>query len=561
MLIVREVESALLHRVSFMPDQNHSPYDRGLDKNAANYMALSPISFLKRAALVYPDHTSVIHGDIRFTWAETFSRARCLAAALSAVGVTRGDTVSLMLPNVPAFVDASFGVLATGGVLNSLNTRLDSDMLAFIFDHANTKVLIVDTQFSAVIRDALGKCKAKPLVIDVEDTLTKAGERLSDLEYESFIAHGDPDFRWELPSDEWDAATLSYTSGTTGNPKGVVAHHRGLYLLAIGAAIASEMLQHPNYLWTLPMFHGNGWCYPYTLAMLAGTNICLRSIDCGAIYQAIEDHNVTFFCAAPTVLNMILNSDEFHRRSLPHTVRVMTGGAAPSSTILKRFEELGFDLIHVYGLTEVLGADTYCAWKPEWDLLTDEERMKKKIRQGVGYVTTEDTIVADPHSCEAVPRDGDTIGEVLKRGHSVMRGYLKNPEATEEAFAGGWFHTGDLAVWHQDGYIEVRDRSKDIIISGGENIPTIEIEDLIHSHPDVAEIAVVAKPDEHWGEVPCAFVTVKKGRDVSEQAIIDYCRSRIAHFKCPKRVVFSELPKTATGKIQKFRLRDLAKDL
>ncbi len=544
-----------------MTNLQSSPYDQDLDKTPANYMALSPISFLKRAASVYPDHTSIIHGDQQFTWLETYTRARRLASALVSLGIQRGDTVSLILPNTPPFIEASFGVLATGGVLNSINTRLDADMLAFILDHGDAKVLIVDTQFSTVIKDALSKCKAKPILIAVDDPMSPGGERLGELEYEGFIASGDPEFPWNLPADEWDAATLSYTSGTTGNPKGVVAHHRGLYLLAMGAAFASQMQQHPNYLWTLPMFHGNGWCYPYTLAMLGGTNICLRSVDPIAIYQAIHDHTVTHFCAAPTVLNMIMNTEEKDRRAFAHQVRVMTGGAAPPAAVMKRFESLGFDLVHVYGLTEVLGAETYCAWKSEWDALPEQEQMKKKIRQGVGYVTVEDTIVADPDTCEPVPRDGETMGEVLKRGHSVMRGYFKNPKATHEAFAGGWFHTGDLAVWHRDGYIEIRDRAKDIIISGGENIPTIEVEDLVYSHPAVMEAAVVAKPDDHWGEVPCAFVTLKTGQQASEQNIIDYCRDRMAHFKCPKRVVFVDLPKTATGKIQKFRLRELAKEL
>ncbi len=537
-------------------------YDTDLDRNSANFAALTPLSLIRRAASVYPDHPSIIHGDRRFTWAETYARCRRLASALSRRGIGRNDTVAAMLSNVPALYEAHFGVAMAGGVLNAINTRLDAATIAHILDHGEAKMLLADREFSAVLRDALGRCRTPPAVIDVDDAEVSAGDFIGEMEYETFLESGDADFEWTPPSDEWDAIALNYTSGTTGNPKGVVYHHRGAYLLAIGNVLTWNLPNHPIYLWTLPMFHCNGWCFPWTLAAVAGTSVCLRKVGAGNIYAAIHDRGVTHFCGAPIVLNMVINATEQERvRPLPHRVAVMTAAAPPPAAVLQRMEEQGFHITHVYGLTEVYGPATVCAWHPEWSELPIGEQARLKARQGVGYAVLEDLTVADPSTLEPVPRDGETMGEVLMRGNIVMKGYLKNPAATRESFKGGWFHTGDLGVMHADGYIELKDRSKDIIISGGENISTIEVEGILYKHPAVLEAAVVARPDEKWGETPCAFVTLKRGASATEDEIIAFCRDNLAHFKCPRTVVFGDLPKTSTGKVQKFLLREQARTL
>jgi fatty-acyl-CoA synthase len=535
-----------------------NPYASGLDKNAANFVPLTPIGFLLRSAEVYPRRTSVIHGERRYTWRETLERCRRLASALAEQGVERGDTVAVMAPNVPEAFEATYGVPMAGAVLNALNIRLDADTIAFILKHGEAKVLITDGEFAPVIKAALAQLDAKPLVIDIADP-AGPGERLSAMDYEAFIALGDPDFVSLTPRDEWDAIALNYTSGTTGNPKGVVYHHRGAYLNALGNILTWEMGQHPVYLWTLPMFHCNGWCFPWTVTALAGTHVCLRRIEAGAIYDAIEQHGVTHLCGAPVVMNMLLNDSAAEGRTLPRQVRMMTAGAAPPAAVIEGMEARGFHITHVYGLTEVYGPAVVCAWHDEWDALDGKERARLKSRQGINYPVLDGLMVGDPETLAPVPHDGATMGEVFMRGNIVMKGYLKNPRATEEAFAGGWFHSGDLAVQHPDGYIEIKDRSKDIIISGGENISTIEVEDVLYRHSAVLEAAVVAKPDERWGEIPCAFVTLKSSAVADATDIIAFCRSHMAHYKAPRTVVFGPLPKTSTGKIQKFVLRERAK--
>ncbi len=538
-----------------------SKYDQDLGRNKANHVPLSPLSFIRRAAEVFPERIAVIHGNERRTWKETFLRCRRLSSALVSRGIKKGDTVAVMAPNVPALFEAHFGIPACGAVLNALNVRLDAEIIAFILEHAEARVLITDREFSSVISEALSKIENKPLVVDIDDPLAQFGDHLGELTYEELLAEGDSTSNWDLPEDEWDAISLNYTSGTTGNPKGVVYHHRGAYMNAVGNILAWGMAPNPKYLWTLPMFHCNGWCFPWSVAALSGTNVCLRGLQPAAVFEAISQHGVTHMCGAPIVMNMLLNAPESGSLELKHRIQMMTAGAAPPAAVLERMEDLGFDITHTYGLTEVYGPVTVCDWHNEWDEKTVAERALLKARQGVKYVVQEEFFVADPDSLKPVPADGETMGELMFQGNVVMKGYLKNPQATKESFKGGLFHTGDLGVTHPDGYIEIRDRSKDIIISGGENISSIEVEGILYRHPAVLEAAVVARPDDHWGETPCAFVTLKSDQTLSEQEIIDFCRDNMAHYKCPKTVVFMELPKTSTGKIQKFVLRDYANNI
>jgi fatty-acyl-CoA synthase len=535
-------------------------YEAGLERNAANFTALTPLGLLERSAAVYPDQLAVVHGAVRRNYAETYARCRRLASALRQRGIQPGDTVSAMLPNVPAMLEAHFGVPMCGAVLNALNIRLDADSIAFMLGHCEAKLLLTDREFSGVIAKALAQLDRKIIVIDVDDPAA-SGELLGELEYEALLAEGDPDFAWQPPSDEWQAISVNYTSGTTGNPKGVVYPHRGAYLNALGNAAAWELPNHPVYLWTLPMFHCNGWCFPWTITAYAGTHVCLRRVEAKAVFALIEAERVTHMCGAPIVMTLLVNAKPAERRALPHTVRVMTAGAAPPAAVIEAMEGQGFDILHVYGLTEVLGPVVMCAWQPQWRDLPVAERARLKARQGVRYHVEEALMVADPQTLAPVPADGVTMGEVFLRGNVMMKGYLKNPQATAAAFAGGWFRTGDLGVRHQDGYIELKDRSKDIIISGGENISTIEVESVLYRHPAVLEAAVVAQPDAKWGETPCAFVTLKDGAQASAAELIAFCREHLAHYKAPRRVEFGPLPKTSTGKIQKFSLRDRAKAL
>jgi fatty-acyl-CoA synthase len=545
-----------------MVDQpSNNKYEQGLGKNAANFTSLTPLSFIERTARVFPDRTAVVHGEIQRSWTETYQRCIKLASALNRRGINKGDTVAMMLPNVPASLEAHFGVPMCGAVLNALNIRLDAKTIAFILDHGEAEVLLTDKEFAPVINEALSLCKAKPLVIDVDDALAPDGELLGEIEYEAFLAEGNASYAWQYPENEWDAISLNYTSGTTGNPKGVVYHHRGAALNSLGNITAWAMPQRPKYLWTLPMFHCNGWCFPWTVTALAGTHICLRRTEPGPIYQSIIDHQVTHMCGAPIVMGMLVNASSQEQKTLPHSVKILTAGAAPPSAILEQIETLGFDVTHAYGLTECYGPGVVSEWHPEWDELPTAEKAAKKARQGVPYLVMQDLTVMDPETMQKTPADAQTMGEVFMRGNNLMKGYLKNETATEKAFLGGWFHTGDLGVMHPDGYIELKDRSKDIIISGGENISTIEVEGVLYQHPAVAEAAVVAKPDEKWGETPCAFVALKEEAESSEEELIQFCRDNLAHFKCPKKIVFTELPKTATGKIQKFILREQAKTL
>jgi len=539
-----------------------SPYDTDLGKKAANYQPLTPLTFLARAASAHPSHTAVIHGKRRYSYGEFYARSRRLASALAARGIGLGDTVSMMLANSPAMLEAHYGVPMTGAVLHAINTRLDPPIIAFMLDHADAKVLIADTEFAAVIKEALGQTRVKPLVIDYRDLECGVeGERAGLLDYEELITSGDPEFPWEMPSDEWNAISLNYTSGTTGNPKGVVYHHRGAALMCFANTIETGMGAHPVYLWTLPMFHCNGWCFPWSLSVVAGTHVCLRAVRAKPMYDAIADHKVTHLSGAPFVMSCLQNATEDERRSFSHTVAFNHAAAPPPEAVLGAMAEAGFELTHLYGLTETYGPATINEWHAEWDALPPDERLSKRARQGVRYVALEGLEMMDPETMTSVPADGETIGEVMFRGNIVMKGYLKNRQATEDAFAGGWFHSGDLGVLHPDGYIQLKDRSKDIIISGGENISSIEVEDVLYKHPAVAAAAVVAMPDAKWGETPCAFIETRPGAEVTEAEIIAHCRGRLARFKCPRRVIFTELPKTSTGKIQKFKLREAAKEV
>jgi len=533
-----------------------------LGRNAANHVPLSPVSFLRRAADTWPGKVAVRHGALAYTYAQFEARCRSLASALAARGIGRGDTVAILAPNVPAMLEAHYAVPGLGAVLNSLNYRLDAKTIAFCLGHGGAKVLITDREFSPIVEKALAACGRKPLVVDIDDPLGPGGEPLGTIDYEALLEEGDPAFVLHGPDDEWESLSLLYTSGTTGDPKGVVYHHRGAYLNALGNALAFGLSPQSVYLWTLPMFHCDGWTYTWAVTAVGGTHVCLRKVDPALIFPALRLHRVTHLCGAPIVLNLLVHAPDEVKVRLDHVVEVATGGAAPPSAIIEAMERMGFRVTHLYGLTESYGPATLCAWQDDWDGLDLEARARLMARQGVRYPTLEDLQVADPATHEPVPRDGTTMGEVMLRGNTIMKGYLGNPKSTQAAFREGWYHTGDLAVWHPDGYIEVKDRSKDVIISGGENISSLEVEECLYRHPSVMEAAVVARPDEKWGETPCAFVTLKPGAaEVPAEEIIAFCRENLAHFKVPRSVVFGELPKTSTGKIQKYVLRERAATL
>jgi fatty-acyl-CoA synthase len=540
-----------------MPQPN--PFERNLERNAANFAPLTPLQFLERAAAVYPKRPSVIHGARRFTWQDTYARCRRLASALARQGIGKGDTVAAMLANTPEMYECHFGVPMTGGVLNALNTRLDAEAIAFMLNHGEAKVLVTDREFSATVEGALKRLGRKILVLDVEDPEFSGGQRVGEKAYEAFLGEGDPEFAWRWPDDEWQAIALNYTSGTTGDPKGVVYSHRGAYLNALCNIVTWGMPHHAVYLWTLPMFHCNGWTFPWTMAANAGTNICLRKVEAAKIFELIKAHKVSHYCGAPIVHSTLINAPDSMKQGITHKVSGMVAAAAPPAAMIEGMEKMGFDITHVYGLTEVYGPATVCAKHEEWQDLDIAERTRLNGRQGVRYLMEEGLTVMDPDTMQPVPADGETMGEIMFRGNIMMKGYLKNPQATQKAFAGGWFHSGDLAVLHPDGYVKIKDRSKDIIISGGENISSLEVEDVLYRHPDVLGAAVVAMPDDKWGETPCAFVELKPGAQVTDAALIEFCRSHLAKFKAPRAIVFGELPKTSTGKIQKFVLREKAK--
>jgi len=538
-----------------------TPYDVGLDKNPANYTALTPIDFIAWSARVCPNRVAVIHGERRFSWAETYARSRRLASALAGVGITTGDTVAALLSNTPEHYEAHFGVPMTGAVLNALNTRLDARAIAFMLEHGEAKVLLVDREFSALASAALGMIERAPLVIGVDDPVYDGEGELLGLEYETFLSRGDPEYWWLPPSDEWDAIALSYTSGTTGDPKGVVTHHRGAYLNAIGNVLAWNMPRYPVYLWTLPMFHCNGWCFPWSIAAQSGTNVCLRKVEPAAIFRLMKEHGVTHFCGAPVVHNTLISAPAELREGLTHHMHAMVAGASPPSSMIEGLERINIELTHTYGLTEVYGPSAVCTKQEEWESLSPNEIAMRNGRQGVPYVLQGDAAVLDPERMQRVPADGETMGEIMFRGNIVMKGYLKNPAATQKAFAGGWFHSGDLAVTHPDGYMKIKDRAKDIIISGGENISSLEVEEALFRHPGVFAAAVVAQPHEKWGETPIAFVELRPGASVSDDELIAHCYEQLAHFKAPKTIVFGPLPRTSTGKVQKFILRERAKSV
>ena len=540
-----------------------SIFTQGLDKNPANYVAQSPLTFIERAALVYPQRPAVIHGSVTRTWSETYARCRQFASSLTQHGIQRFDTVAVMLPNIPAMVEAHFAIPMTGAVLCALNTRLDASAIAFMLEHGEAKVVLIDPEFSGVMQAALAILHEKklplPYVIDVSDALySGSGKAIGSIEYEQFIAKGDPEFSYQLPNDEWDSICLNYTSGTTGNPKGVVYSHRGAYTNAISNILEWDMPRHPVYLWVLPLFHCNGWCFPWTVAARAGINVCLRKVDAKQIFDAIREHQVTHYCGAPIVHNMLINAPDDLKEGITHRVSAMVAGAAPPAAMIEGMEKMGFDITHVYGLTETYGPASVCVKHDDWTSVDVGERARLNARQGVRYHLQHAALVMDPETMQPVPADGETMGEIMFRGNIAMKGYLKNEKATQEAFAGGWFHSGDLAVMYPDGYIKIKDRSKDIIISGGENISSIEVEDVLYRHPAVLAAAVVAKPDSKWGETPCAFIELKAGANPTPEEILEHCKKHLAGFKVPRAVVFGEIPKTATGKIQKFELRKRA---
>lgn len=530
-------------------------FEQYLEPNEANYMALTPISFLERAASVYPNKTATVNGDIRHTWLEVFQRCTRFASALAKRGIGRGDTVSVIAPNISEHFEVHFGVPMSGAVLNSINTRLDAEAIAFILVHAETKVLITDKEFSPIVKKALRMIPHKPLVIDIDDPHFNEGQLIGSLTYDQLLEEGDSDFELIRPNNEWDAISLNYTSGTTGDPKGVVYHYRGAYLNAVSNVMSWSMGEHPVYLWTLPMFHCNGWCFPWSIAATAGTSVSLRHVRAEPIFNLIQTEKVGYFCGAPIVLNMLNGADASLKADINHPVKVMTAGAPPPASVIEGMEASGFKVTHTYGLTETYGPSVVCAWHDEWNEESAEKQAKLKSRQGVRSPMLDQLMVADPDTLEPMPKDGESVGEIFMRGNLVMKGYLKNPSTTQTAFDGGWLHSGDIAVWHSDGYIEIKDRSKDVIISGGENISSVEVEDILYRHPKVQEVAVVAKKDDKWGETPCAFITPMPNIDVTEQEMIAFCRDNMAHFKTPKTIIFGELPKTSTGKIQKFVLR------